>query len=98
MVAAEVIALDLDAPDDPHLLRRLGVRVKEDTHEQRFDRVGIGGELGVARVFGTAEFQPAQCRFASQRPAIGATRGQLVRKRRHHRVVPEFVVIAMTSS
>jgi hypothetical protein len=58
-------------------------------------RLGTPGEpdLVVARRLQLAQLQPVQRRLAGDRRAIAAPRRELARQYRHHRVVPQFIVV-----
>jgi hypothetical protein len=50
-------------------------------------------DLVVARGLQFAQLQPVQCRLACNRRAILAPRRELARQYRHHRIVPQLVVV-----
>src|SRR6202043_1782004 len=50
-------------------------------------------DLMIARRLQTAEFQPVERRLAGDRRAVLAARRELAGQHRHHRIVPQFVVV-----
>jgi hypothetical protein len=72
--------------------RRL-VRLQEQRDKQRLDRRRIVRDLMVTRRHLTAQLQPVERRLAGHRRTIHATCLQLTRQYRHHRIVPQLVVV-----
>src|SRR5215467_11217764 len=73
-------------------LGRLPVRVQKQIDKQRLDLGRVPANAVVAGQFRTAQLQPVERRFASQRRAILATRRQLPCQYRQRRVVAQLVV------
>jgi hypothetical protein len=75
------------------LLGRLGMRLQEQIDEQPLDRRPVVADLVIARGFRPAQFQPVQRRLAGHWRAVPAPRLKLTRQHRHHRVIPQLVVV-----
>jgi len=69
------------------------VRLHKQVDQKTFDGHRIVADLVVARGLQLAQLQPVQRRLAGNRRAILAPRRELTRQHRHHRVVPQFVVV-----
>ena len=67
--------------------------VQEQIDEQRLDRRRIVADPVIARRLRPAQFQPVQRRFACHRRAVGPLGLQLAGQDRHHRVMPQLVVV-----
>jgi hypothetical protein len=91
LVAVQRIVGRVEVEDD--LLGRLGMGLQEQIDEQPLDRGGIVADLVIARRCRSAQFQPIERRFARDRSAIPPPRREFARQHRHHRVVPQFVVV-----
>ena len=63
----------------------------------QFDRRPVVADLVVARRLLTAQLQPVQRALARDRRAPFPARRQLARQHRHHRIVPQLVVVVSAS-
>ena len=79
------------------LLKRRSVRPVRRLHKQVDQKILDGhrivADLVVARRRKLAQLQPVQRRLAGNRRAILAPRCELARQYRHHRIVPQLVVV-----
>jgi hypothetical protein len=69
------------------------MRLHEQIDHQLPDGDRIEADLMIARRLQTAEFQPVERRLAGGRRAVLAARRELAGQHRHHRIVPQFVVV-----
>ena len=69
------------------------LRLHKQVDQKIFDRHRIVADLVVARRRKLAQLQPVQCRLAGNRCAILAPRREFARQYRHHRIVPQLVVV-----
>jgi hypothetical protein len=91
LVAMQRVVGGIEIEDD--LFRRLLVGVEEEVDEQAFDRRRVMADLVVSRRLDPAQFQPVQRRFARQRRTVRSLRRQLAGQNRHHRIMPQLVVV-----
>ncbi len=75
------------------LLGRAFMRFQKQVDQKSPDCHRIVADLVVARRLQFAQFQPVQRRLAGDRRAIRASRCELARQHRHHRIVAQFVVV-----
>jgi hypothetical protein len=76
-----------------NLRRRGSVRIQEQIDKQIFDGQRIMADLVLTRRRGSAQLQPVQRALASQRCASRAAGSQLAGQYRHHRVVPQMIMV-----
>ena len=69
------------------------MRLHKQVDQKILDRHRVAADLVVARRRELAQLQPVQRRLAGDRRAILAPRRELARQYRHHRIVPQFVVV-----
>ena len=69
------------------------MRLQEQIDEQRLDRRRVMTDLMVARCLWPAQLQPVQRALAGDRRAVGRLGFELAGQDRHHRVVPQLVVV-----
>ena len=91
LIPVQRIVGGVEIKDD--LLRHPIVRLQEQLDRQRLDRRRVIADLVIARRFQPAQLQPVQRRLARHRRAVLPPRRKLARQHRHHRIVPQIVVI-----
>ncbi len=69
------------------------MRLHKQVDQKILDGHRIVADLVVARRLQLAQLQPVQRRLAGNRRAILTPRYELARQYRHHRIVPQFVVV-----
>ena len=75
-------------------LRRALMRLQEQRHEQRLDRLGVVPDLVIAAdAAAQGLLEPVQRRLAGERRAVLAARLELADQRRHHRIMAQKIMI-----
>ncbi len=69
------------------------VRLQEQIDKEPPDRDRIVADLVIARRLQPAQLQPVQRRLAGYRRIVLATRFELARQHRHHRITAQLVVV-----
>jgi len=75
------------------LRRRRRMSIEKQIDKPPFDRRSVIADLVITGRLRPAQLQPIERRFASQRGTIGAPRFELTAQHRHHRVVPQLIVV-----
>jgi hypothetical protein len=91
LLAVQRIIGRIEVENDPPRRTLMGLYKQVD--QKILDRHRIMADFVVARRRKLAQFQPVQRRLAGNRGAILAPRRELARQYRHHRIVPQLVVV-----